>query len=155
LKKYLEVSSNQAYVISRIKTLSEDRFLQGYRFDGGEESDVIKGVIKRQKTDPTDARILMHCFREYMNDCLYRETSAQAQAHLQAHYYDSQAARPTFNQLHWVPLEQAKELDKVCPSGVPLPPPPPPHAHTRTNIAYLPTPRHPNISTPTTHNRHC
>ena len=100
-------------MVSRITTLSQDRFLQGYKFDGGEESDLIVGVIKRRPSDPTDARLVMHCFRTYMNDCLYRETSASAQAHLQAQYYDSQAARPTFDQLHWVPLEQAKELDQV------------------------------------------
>jgi hypothetical protein len=70
-------------------------------------------VIKRRPTDPTDAKLLMHCFRCYMNNRLYREASVQAQAHLQAMYYDTRSARPSFDALHWVTLDQAKELDKV------------------------------------------
>lgn len=68
---------------------------------------------RRRKEDPTDAKIVMHCFRCFMNDRLYRETSVQAQTHLQAMYYDTRAARPSFDALHWVTREEARELDKV------------------------------------------
>ncbi|XP_065198558.1 transmembrane protein 209-like [Sycon ciliatum] len=64
--KYLDLCSNQDYLVWRVKELARGTCLSSFRWDGG-------GRVERGDWDsslPTDAAIVFHLFCTYMDSCL-------------------------------------------------------------------------------------